>query len=106
MATFPFWSKEVHAIAQSVNSSINGLSEAVRTRLPFTQSRPSRAMLAVTLAVILVTLWLPYSPLAGLLGFTPLSVPYLLVIFGIVGLYFVSAELTKRRFYHYIKNND
>ena len=27
MATFPFWSKEVNEIAQSVNSSINGLSE-------------------------------------------------------------------------------
>jgi Mg2+-importing ATPase len=72
---------------------------AVRTRLPFTRSRPSRAMLAVTAAVMLITLVLPYSPLAGLLGFTPLSIPYLLVIFGIVALYFMSAELTKRWFY-------
>jgi Mg2+-importing ATPase len=48
---------------------------------------------------MLITLWLPYSPLAGLLGFTPLSIPYLLVIFGIVALYFMSAELTKRWFY-------
>ena len=72
---------------------------AVRTRLPFTRSRPSRAMLAVTAAVILITLVLPYTPLAGLLGFTPLSLPYLLVIFGIVALYFMSAELTKRWFY-------
>ena len=72
---------------------------AVRTRLPFTRSRPSRAMLAVTGVVILFTLWLPYSPLAGLLGFTPLSLPYLIVIFGIVGFYFISAELAKRWFY-------
>ncbi len=72
---------------------------AVRTRLPFTHSRPSRAMLAVTAGVILVTLFLPYSPLAGLLGFTPLPLPYLLVIFGIVALYFLSAEMTKRWFY-------
>jgi Mg2+-importing ATPase len=78
---------------------------AVRTRLPFTHSRPSRAMLAVTVAVILVTLGLPYSPLAGLLSFVPLPFPYLLVIFGIVALYFISAELTKRWFYHYLKNN-
>jgi P-type Mg2+ transporter len=78
---------------------------AVRTRLPFTRSHPSRAMLAVTAAVMLVTLWLPYSPLAGLLGFTPLPPTYLLVIFGIVVLYFMSAELTKRWFYHQIKNN-
>src|SRR5512136_425176 len=78
---------------------------AVRTRLPFTRSQPSRAMLAVTGMVILITLWLPYSPLAALLGFTPLPVPYLLVIFGIVALYFVSAELTKRWFYRQNQNN-
>jgi Mg2+-importing ATPase len=78
---------------------------AVRTRLPFTRSRPSRAMLTVTAVVILITLWLPYSPLAGLLGFTPLSISYLMVIFGIVALYFMSAELTKRWFYRQIKNN-
>ena len=79
---------------------------AIRTRLPFTRSRPSRAMLAVTGAVMLITLWLPYSPLAGLLGFTPLSISYLLVIFGIVMLYFLSAEMTKRWFYRQVKNRD
>jgi Mg2+-importing ATPase len=72
---------------------------AVRTRLPFTRSRPSRAMLAVTGVVVLVTLWLPYSPLSGLLGFTPLPLTYLLVIFGIVALYFLLAEFAKRWFY-------
>jgi Mg2+-importing ATPase len=78
---------------------------AVRTRLPFTRSHPSRAMLAVTGVVMLVTLALPYSPLAGLLGFVPLPLPFLLVIFGIVALYFLSAELTKRWFYRQAKNN-
>jgi Mg2+-importing ATPase len=72
---------------------------AVRTRLPFTRSRPSRVMLGMTLLVMAITLTLPYTPLAGLLGFTPLSIPYLLVIFGIVALYFMSAELIKRWFY-------
>jgi P-type Mg2+ transporter len=72
---------------------------ALRTRLPFIRSRPSRTMLAVTAVVILITLWLLYSPLAGLLGFVPLPPPFLLVIFVIVALYFMSAELTKRWFY-------
>lgn len=72
---------------------------AVRTRLPFTRSRPSRAMLIVTAVVMLITLLLPYSPLAGVLGFTPLPILYLLIIFGIVGLYFISAEMAKRWFY-------
>jgi Mg2+-importing ATPase len=77
---------------------------AVRTRLPFLRSKPSRAMLTVTLAVMLVTLALPYSPLSGLLGFTPLTFPYLMIIFGIVALYFLSAEMTKRWFYRQVKN--
>jgi Mg2+-importing ATPase len=72
---------------------------ALRTRLPFTRSRPSRAMLALTLLVMAIALTLPYTPLAKLLGFTPLSITYLVVIFGIVALYFLSAELTKRWFY-------
>jgi Mg2+-importing ATPase len=78
---------------------------ALRTRLPFFHSRPSRVMLVVTGLVMLVTLLLPYSPLAGLLGFVPLSIPYLLVIIGIVVLYFLSAELTKRWFYRQSRNN-
>ncbi len=79
---------------------------AVRTRLPFTRSHPSRVMLTVTALVMMVTLYLPYSPLAGVLGFVPLPLPYLLVIFGIVATYFFSAEMTKRWFYRLGKNND
>jgi Mg2+-importing ATPase len=78
---------------------------AVRTRLQFIKSHPSRAMLTVTAGVMLITLILPYSPLAGLLGFTPLALPYLLVLFGIVALYFLSAELTKRWFYRKFGGN-
>lgn len=78
---------------------------AVRTRLPFRHSHPSRAMLVMTALVIMITLWLPYSPLAGLLGFTPLPLPFLLVIFGIVTLYFMTAELIKRWFYQLPEND-
>jgi Mg2+-importing ATPase len=75
---------------------------ALRTRLPFLRSKPSQAMLGMTLLVIAITLALPYTPLANLLGFTPLPLTYLLVIFGIVALYFFSAEFAKRWFYeHY-----
>ena len=72
---------------------------AIRTRLPFLRSRPSRAMLGMTLLVIVITLALPYTPLASPLGFTPLPSTYLLAIGAIVGLYFGSAEITKRWFY-------
>jgi Mg2+-importing ATPase len=72
---------------------------AIRTRLPFQTSRPSRVMLGVTALVAAITLALPYSPLAGMLGFAPLPARYLLVIFGIITLYFLAAEFTKRWFY-------
>ncbi len=72
---------------------------AVRTRLPFIHSQPSRLMLLVTLLVGLVTLALPYSPLANILGFKPLAIQTLGMIAGIVILYFISAELVKRWFY-------
>lgn len=72
---------------------------AIRSRLPFIHSRPSKTILAVTGAVILFTLLLPYIPLGGLLGFKPLQPLYYLVILGIVAAYFVSAETLKRWFY-------
>jgi Mg2+-importing ATPase len=72
---------------------------ALRTRLPCTRSRPSRAMLAVTAAMLVVTLVLPYSPLAGLLGFEPLPALFLAAVGALVAAYFLSAELLKRWFY-------
>ena len=75
---------------------------ALRTRLPFLRSKPSKAMLGMTALVTAITLAMPYTPLAGLLGFAPLSLSYLLAIFGIVTLYFLSAELTKRWFYKHL----
>jgi Mg2+-importing ATPase len=72
---------------------------SMRTRLPFVRSKPSQTMLGMTLLVAGITLVLPYTPLAGLLGFAPLPMTYLLSIFGIIALYFLSAELAKHWFY-------
>jgi Mg2+-importing ATPase len=77
---------------------------AVRTRLPFMHSKPSRAMLGMTLLVVAITLVLPYTPLSSLLGFVPLPPLYLLIIFAIVALYFVSAEMIKHWFYRLTPN--
>lgn len=71
----------------------------MRTRLPFFRSRPSRPMLLMTGLVALITLALPYTPLAGLMGFTPIPLVYLLFIFAIIGLYVLTAEIAKRWFY-------
>ncbi len=72
---------------------------AVRSRLPFHRSQPSRAMAAVALAAGSITLLLPYSPLARPLGLAPVPLAIQAAIAGIVVLYFVSAEAVKRLFY-------
>ncbi len=74
---------------------------AVRTRLPFYRSHPSRTMILVTIVVAMVAIALPYSPLANILGFTPLAVSTLGLIAGIIILYFIAAELVKRWFYRH-----
>lgn len=77
---------------------------AVRTRLPFLRSKPSKAMVFMTILVAAITIGIPYSPVGPLLGFVPLPLHYLALILGIVILYFIAAELTKRWFYRRKQN--
>lgn len=74
----------------------------LRTRLPFYRSRPSIAMGLVTLLVIGLTLALPYSPLATLLGFAPLPISTVLLLGGIVLIYLISTESMKQWFYRHL----
>jgi Mg2+-importing ATPase len=71
----------------------------IRTQRPFFRSRPGRYLVLSALAVAVVTLILPYSPLSGILGFTPLPLPLLLVLLGIIVAYVTASEVTKRVFY-------
>jgi Mg2+-importing ATPase len=71
----------------------------VRTRRPFIKSRPSGSMLAATMAVLLVTLVLPYSPIGELLDLLPMSTLDLEAIAVIVFMYVAALELTKHFFY-------
>jgi Mg2+-importing ATPase len=71
----------------------------VRTRGPFTQSRPGRVLLVSTLILIPITLAIPYLPYADVLGFEPLPPSLVGALLGITTLYVLATELTKRRFY-------
>ena len=76
----------------------------VRTRQPFFRSRPSRGLLGATLAVVGAAVVLPYvPPAARLFGFVPLPPGFLPVLAGIVGLYILTAEMAKARFYREAK---
>jgi Mg2+-importing ATPase len=71
----------------------------MRTWKPLYKSLPSRALMAGMIVVVLVTLALPYSPLSGVLGLTPLPLSTLLLLATITVLYIAASELTKRVFY-------
>ncbi len=63
----------------------------IRTnRIPFLQSRASRALTVTTLSIMAVGIWLPFSPVASSLGFTRLPWLYwpilLLTLLAYVGL--------------------
>jgi Mg2+-importing ATPase len=52
-----------------------------------------------TLLTVVVTLALPFTPLATLFDFRPLPLAFLGVLGGIVGLYITAAEIAKKVFY-------
>ncbi|MEA9983820.1 magnesium-translocating P-type ATPase [Subtercola sp. RTI3] len=73
---------------------------AIRTRrVPFFRSRPSVALTLASLGVVVVGVWLPYSPVSGLLGFLPLPVPFFLALVGMVLAYLVLVEGAKHWFF-------
>ncbi len=58
----------------------------IRTRQSILTSKPGKYLLMATIAIVIVTLLIPYTPLAGLLGFQPLPIEFFLVLAAIVGL--------------------
>jgi P-type Mg2+ transporter len=80
----------------------------IRTRRPLVLSRPSRGLLAATLVVVGATVLLPLigrlgkvGALAHLFGFAPLPMTFWWALGGLLTLYLVGAELTKRLFYRH-----
>jgi Mg2+-importing ATPase len=73
---------------------------AIRTRrVPFLRSRPSAGLLGASLGVVVVGIFLPLSPLAGVLGFDPLPTPFFLALLGMIVVYLVMVEFAKSWFF-------
>ncbi|HEX8131845.1 MAG TPA: magnesium-translocating P-type ATPase [Actinomycetes bacterium] len=70
----------------------------LRTNRPFWRSRPGRALLGSSVAVAAVTIALPYSPLAGLLGLVAVPAGIVAALVGLTALYVLANEAAKRRF--------
>jgi P-type Mg2+ transporter len=76
---------------------------AIRTRRPIFKSKPGKYLLISTLLILIVTLFLPYTPLSTIFGFKPLPFTFLLVLAAIVILYIVVVEIAKKIFYKRIR---
>jgi Mg2+-importing ATPase len=71
----------------------------VRTRRPFWRSRPGRLLLGSTVAMVALTLVLPYLPPMALFGFVPLPTSLLMAMIGLTLAYVAAVEVGKRFFY-------
>jgi P-type Mg2+ transporter len=71
----------------------------IRTRGSAWKSRAAPALVATSIAVVALAVALPYTPLAGLLGFEPPPLSFLLALAGLTAAYLVLAEVVKRAFY-------
>ena len=72
----------------------------IRTRRsPFLRSRPSRPLLATTLAVVAVGIALPFSPIADVLGFRSLPWLFLGILAAMTATYVALVEVAKAWFY-------
>ena len=72
----------------------------IRTnRIPFLQSRASKPLLLTSVLIVTIGGFLPFSPLAGMLGFTPLPVMYWFYLAGMLIIYILLTQVVKTWFY-------
>jgi Mg2+-importing ATPase len=72
----------------------------IRTnKIPFIQSRASRALMITSILIVAIGAYLPYSPLARDLGFVPLPALYWLFLLGILITYVILTQFIKTWFY-------
>jgi Mg2+-importing ATPase len=72
----------------------------IRTnKIPFLQSRASKALTFTSVLIVAIGAYLPYSPLASWLGFVPLPPLYWLLLLGMLVAYVILTQLIKTWFY-------
>lgn len=72
----------------------------IRSQKPFFMSRPGKSLIIASTVIIGLVLLLPYLPLGSeVFGFSPLPLKFYPVLFMILVLYVIVAEVAKRIFY-------
>lgn len=75
----------------------------VRSSSSFFKTRPGDYLIATTLMVVAITLSLPFTPIAPILGFVPLPLSLIGLLLMIVMFYLSIAEIAKHIFYRLVK---
>jgi P-type Mg2+ transporter len=76
----------------------------IRTRrVPFLRSRPGAVLASASIGCVVIGSIIPFSPLAGWLGFTSLPSLYFLALGVMVAVYLALAEVAKDLFYRSVK---
>lgn len=71
----------------------------IRTnKIPFIQSWPSKTLLLATLSIAFLGCYLPFSPLASILKFTPLPPLYWILLLIMIVFYFIITQTLKNWF--------
>jgi Mg2+-importing ATPase len=68
----------------------------IRTSMNPLRSRPSIPLFATCMAVVAIGMYLPFSPVASVLGFTPLPLSYFAFVAAATGVYLLLVEAAKR----------
>jgi Mg2+-importing ATPase len=77
---------------------------AIRTKLPFFKSRPSRWLMGASLITGAVTIVVTYMPVGNLLfEFEKLTAPVVALIAGVLLAYFTTTEVVKRWFFRRVE---
>ncbi|HVB87232.1 MAG TPA: magnesium-translocating P-type ATPase [Candidatus Dormibacteraeota bacterium] len=63
------------------------------------RSRPSGPLAFTTIAIVVIGVFLPFSPLAAILGFVPLPAPYFVFLGVSVVTYLLLVEIAKRKLF-------
>jgi Mg2+-importing ATPase len=71
----------------------------IRTdKIPFIESKPSKALLLTTIGIVLLSWVMPYSVLAKYFGFTPLPFNFFLILIVISIVYLLITQMIKKWF--------
>ena len=71
----------------------------IRTnKIPFLESRPSKALLYTTLGVLAFAIILPYTNFAHLIGFVPLPLSFLGILIVLAAAYLLLVQFAKKWF--------